>query len=42
MGLYRKLTVAACLPCWQVDPTLVPEWLKGNRKKDKEDEPALL
>lgn len=26
----------------QVDPTLVPEWLKGRRRRRKEDEPALL
>ncbi|CAN0119838.1 unnamed protein product [Ectocarpus sp. 4 AP-2014] len=25
-----------------VDPTLVPEWLKGRRRRRKEDEPALL
>lgn len=26
----------------KVDPTLVPEWLKGTRRKRKDDEPALL
>lgn len=38
----RKPYHSSYLPLSQVDPTLVPEWLKGNRRKDKEDEPALL
>ena len=35
-------STSVSFPRAQVDPTLVPEWLKGSRKKDKEDEPALL